>query len=238
MYNKFTIKEKVIHDIKGGLIVSCQAREGWPMYGKEIMAAFASAAAAGGAAGIRASKPENIEEIRKKVSLPIIGINKIWDDNYDVYITPTYQSAVDIINAGSNIVAIDGTNRIRPNKETLGDIIKKIKENYPDILVMADISTFEEGIEAASLGADIVSTTLAGYTEYTMHIVGADFKLIQDLSKAISIPILAEGKIYTPDETLRALQCGAHAVVVGTAITRPEVITKWFSEKLRNVSKG
>jgi N-acylglucosamine-6-phosphate 2-epimerase len=238
MNNKFIGEKSVLDYIKGGLIVSCQARDGWPMYGREIMAAFAMSAETGGAVGIRASKPENIMEIRKKVNLPIIGINKIWVDGYDVYITPTYQSAVDIIKAGCDIVAIDATKRIRPYNETLENLLLELKTNYPDMLLMADISTIEEGINAERLGFDLVSTTLAGYTEYTKDIDEMAIDLIHELSKKVSIPVIAEGRVHTPVEAFQAIESGAYAVVVGTAITRPEVITKWFNEKIKEASRN
>lgn len=233
MYNKLSGKKELLDAIKGGLIVSCQARVGWPMFGKEIMAAFAKAAEIGGAVGIRANWPENIAEIRRKVNLPIIGLNKIWNEGYDVYITPTFKSAVDIIKAGCDIVAIDGTNRKRPENESFDEIVYNIRRDFPHILIMADISNFEEGLNAINLGVDLVSTTLSGYTEYTKKVEGADFELIRQLSNLASVPVVAEGKIHTPEEAVKALHCGAHAVVVGTAITRPEVITRWFSEKIR-----
>jgi N-acylglucosamine-6-phosphate 2-epimerase len=238
MFDNSIGKRKLLESLKGGLIVSCQAREGWPMYGKEIMAAFAKAAEDGGAVGIRANKPESISEICKKVNLPVIGINKIWNKDYEVYITPTYQSAVEIIEAGSSIIALDCTKRPRPNRETFGQIIERLREKYPDILIMADISTLEEGIEASKKGVDLVSTTLSGYTEYTKHITGTDFKLIERLKEAIDTPVIAEGKIHSPEDAKRAIELGAYAVVVGTAITRPEIITKWYSDKLKEISQG
>ncbi|MFM1652890.1 N-acetylmannosamine-6-phosphate 2-epimerase [Brevibacillus sp. B_LB10_24] len=227
-------KQKILTDIKDGLIVSCQAREGWPMYGADIMAAFATAAEQGGAIGIRANKPENIAAIKQKVRLPIVGINKVWDPDYSVYITPTYNSAAEVIAAGCDIVAIDATLRRRPNGETLPEIIHHIKQNHPDVLIMGDVSTFEEGVKSVEYGVDIVSTTLAGYTEYTSHITGADFALVERLAKALETPVVAEGKIHDKEEARRMLELGAHAVVVGTAITRPEIITRWFADEIKS----
>ena len=134
----------VLEKIKGKLIVSCQARVGWPMYGADIMAAFAAAAEQGGAAGIRATGVDNITRIREKVHLPIIGINKQFSDEYEVYITPTYQSAADILETGAEIIALDATPRRRPGGETPEEILRQIREHYPDALVMGEISTPEE----------------------------------------------------------------------------------------------
>src|SRR5690625_1221209 len=185
-------KNRLLQSIKNGLIVSCQARKGWPMYGENTMAAFSKAAEQGGAVGIRATEPKNVAAIKNKTSLPIIGINKQWFDGYDVYITPTYESAVSIIEAGASIVALDATLRERPNGETLEGIIRKINKMYPDILIMADCSTLKEGIHAEKIGADIVSTTLTGYTEETKHISSVDYNLINSLSQELSVPVIAE----------------------------------------------
>ncbi|MDN6580704.1 MAG: putative N-acetylmannosamine-6-phosphate 2-epimerase, partial [Tetragenococcus koreensis] len=160
-------QNNVLEKIKGGLIVSCQARKGWPMYGTEIMVAFAKAAEQGGACGIRATEPQNIQAIKKAVDLPMIGIFKQWYTDYEVYITPTYESAAAVIEAGADIVAMDGTQRKRPNDEALKSIIERIHKNYPEILVMADCDHLESGKYAQECGADIVSTTMAGYTEAT-----------------------------------------------------------------------
>ncbi|WP_285766138.1 N-acetylmannosamine-6-phosphate 2-epimerase [Peribacillus sp. SI8-4] len=226
--------KSILKMIKGGLIVSCQARIGWPMYGQDIMSALSKAAEMGGAVGIRATGPDNIEAIRKVTTLPILGIHKQWFDESEVYITPTYESANSIIEAGACIVALDGTQRIRPGGETLGRIIENIHREHPDILVMADCATFEEGRIAEELGADIVSTTLCGYTEETKYVDEIDYDLIRKLSAACKIPIIAEGHIHTKFHARKAMESGAFAVVVGTAITRPEIITKWFVDELKS----
>jgi len=230
-------KNNLLADFKNGLIVSAQARKGWPMYGEEIMGAFANAADIGGAVGIRATEPKNILAIKKKTDLPIIGINKQWYNGYEVYITPTYESAESIINAGASIIALDGTMRKRPNNETLKGIIDKIKHNYPHILIMADCATLEDGINAERVGADIVSTTLRGYTTETKHITEVDFKLIESLTSALDIPIFAEGHVHTKKIARKAIESGAHSVVVGTAITRPEIITSWFVNELNKINQ-
>lgn len=219
-------QNKILDKIKGGLIVSCQAREGWPMYGTEIMVAFAKAAQQGGACGIRATEPQNIKAIKNEVSLPMIGIFKQWYQGYEVYITPTYESAVAVIEAGAEIVAMDGTKRKRPSNEALADIIEKIHKNYPNILVMADCDSLESGKYAQKCGADIVSTTMAGYTEATNKQKSFSPKLVNKLKENLSVPIIAEGHISNAEELHAAYKSGADSVVIGTAITRPEIITK------------
>lgn len=227
----------VLKKIHGGLIVSCQARKGWAMCGSNIMAAFAKAAEEGGAIGIRANGVDDIRAIRAKVNLPIIGISKVWDKDMRVFITPDYDSARNVIEAGASIVAMDGTKRERPNGETLDLIIKKIHIQYPNILVMADISTFSEGIYSSECGADIISTTLCGYTPQTKNIQGFNFKLLEQLLKNIKKPIIAEGRIHTKEMAHKILNAGCHSVVVGTAITRPEIITSWFVSELKGTEK-
>lgn len=219
-------QNNILEKIRGGLIVSCQARKGWPMYGTEIMVAFAKAAQQGGACGIRATEPENIKAIKNEVGLPMVGIFKQWHKGHEVYITPTYESAVAVIEAGAEIVAMDGTKRKRPNNEVLDDIIEKIHKNYSNILVMADCDNLESGKYAQKCGADIVSTTLAGYTEATNKQQSFNPKLVNEFKKNLLVPIIAEGHISNTEELHAAYQNGADSVVIGTAITRPEIITK------------
>lgn len=224
-------KDIFLETIKGNLIVSCQARKGWPMYGKEIMAAFAVAAKQGGAVCIRASGKENINEIKKKVDLPIIGINKVFTD-YPVYITPTYDSAKEILDENIEVIALDATRRSRPNNEKLEDIVYKIRKNYPDVLIMGEISTYEEAIDVKDLNFDLLSTTLSGFTENSGKKDSVDLDLIEKLSKNLDIPIIAEGLIHTPQDARKAIEAGAYSVVVGTAITRPEIITERFVKEI------
>lgn len=231
------MKNQIMKEIKGGLIVSCQARVGWAMYGTSIMAAFATAAKEGGAVGIRATGKDNLLAIKEKVDLPLIGINKQFRDDCEVYITPTYESAVEILEVGIEIIALDATKRARPNGENIKDIVLKIKQNYPDVLVMGEISTLEEAKYADTLGFDILSTTLSGYTSESSHITSVNLKLIEDIAAFTNTPIIAEGKIETPNEARMALESGAHSVVVGTSITRPEILTKRFATEVAKFSE-
>lgn len=225
-------QSNVLEKIKGGLIVSCQARKGWPMYGTEIMVAFAKAAEQGGACGIRATEPQNILAIKKEVDLPIIGIFKQWYKGHEVYITPTYESAANVIEAGAEIVATDGTPRKRPNGETLEKIIRNIHENYSGTLVMADCDNLASAIYAQECGADIVSTTIAGYTEATKDQETFHPELVNEFKEKLKIPVIAEGHISNEEELQAAYRNGADSVVIGTAITRPEIITKKFVDSL------
>mgnify|MGYP000986521952 CR=1 FL=1 len=225
----------ILERIRGGLIVSCQARKGWPMYGTDIMVAFAKAAQQGGACGIRATEPQNIRAIKEAVDLPMIGIFKQWYDGYDVYITPTYQSAVAVVEAGAEIVAMDGTKRARPNRENLCDIIYKMHINYPYILIMADCDNLDSAKYAQECGADIISTTLSGYTEATSDYSKFQSGLIKEFKAHLDVPVIAEGHISTAKDLHAAYANGADSVVIGTAITRPEIITKWFVDSLMEV---
>jgi len=222
----------ILAAIRGGLIVSCQAKPGSPLRSPEIMAAMARAASIGGAKGIRANTPQDVAAIRAAVGLPLIGLWKQDIPGFDVYITPTLAAAKAIAAAGADIVALDATLRPHPEGLDAAGLIKAVKGALR-VLVMADISTLEEGIAAAHAGADVLSTTLSGYTPYSPQIKGPDLELVAALSRAVSIPVIAEGRISTPAEARRALDAGAYAVVVGTAITAPDAITARFARALR-----
>lgn len=225
------MNQEVISRLRGGLIVSCQAPEGTPLHGSAIMAAMSRAAEMGGAVGIRADGPSDIRAIKRTVNLPVLGIYKIYYPDCDPYITPTLRSAEEIVEAGADIVALDATLRPRLNGLSAAELIPQVKAL--GIPVMADISTLEEGIAAAESGADIVSTTLSGYTPYSPKLDRPDFELLAALAKAVDVPVIAEGRVWTPAEARKALDLGAHAVVVGTAITRPHVVTERFVKALR-----
>jgi len=217
----------------GGLVVSCQALPGEPLHGSEYMAVMAKSAELGGASGIRANGFEDIAAIKRSVNLPIIGLYKRDYSNSDIYITPTLEDALNVSESGADIVAIDGTSRKRPDGKTLEETIQKLKAQ--GIVVMAEVSTLEEGIQAEKFGADLISTTLSGYTPYSPKNEGADLDLIKNLVSNISTPVVAEGRIRNPEEALEALRMGAEFVVVGGAITRPHVITQLFVEELERI---
>ncbi|MCL6628433.1 MAG: N-acetylmannosamine-6-phosphate 2-epimerase [Armatimonadetes bacterium] len=221
----------VVARLERGLVVSCQATEDTPFHGPVFMAAMARAAEMGGAVGIRANGPADIAAIKNSVHLPIIGIWKVVYEGYEPYITPTLEDARQIAEAGADIIALDATLRPHPRDLSAQQLIAEVKTL--GLPVMADISTFEEGIAAAEAGADIVATTMSGYTRYSPQSHQPDFKLIEELARALSIPVIAEGKIGTPDQARRAIDLGAFAVVVGAAITQPWTITEKFSSALR-----
>ena len=224
---------KTLENIKGKLIVSCQALEDEPLHSSFIMGRMAYAAYTGGAGGIRANTVEDIKEIKKNVSLPIIGIIKKVYDNCNVYITPTIKEVEALVNEGVQIIAIDATKRERPDKKDLKDFINEVKKKYPNQLIMADISSVDEALYAEEIGFDMVGTTLVGYTEYTKN-----YKALEELEKVIKtvkIPVIAEGNIDTPLKAKNALELGAFAVVVGGAITRPQQITKKFVDEMEKI---
>ena len=224
--------EEILKRIKGGLIVSCQALSTEPLCDPYIMAKMAYAAKLGGAVGIRANTVIDIAAIKKTVDLPIIGIIKSVYDDSDVYITPTMKEVDELVNIGCEIIATDATKRIRPNCETLEDFFVNVRKKYPNQLVMADTSCFEEGKTAAELGFDLIGTTMAGYTPYTKGRVLPDLELIKKYSSELDKPIIAEGGIWTPDDLKNVYRNGAFSAVCGTAITRPMDITKRFVKAL------
>ncbi|GIN71586.1 putative N-acetylmannosamine-6-phosphate 2-epimerase [Bacillus sp. J14TS2] len=223
-------------NIKNELIVSCQALQGEPMFGSFIMGRMALAAKQGGAIAIRANGTEDIKEIKKMVDLPIIGLIKRNYPGSDVYITPTKLEIDELLNIGVDVVALDATGRKRPNGEKIEDLVEYLRSK--DQLIMADISNLEEGIYAESLGVDCVSTTLFGYTSETAGIEGPNFELVKELSLTLKIPVIAEGRISSPEQAAHAMQIGAHSVVVGSAITRPQITTEQYVKKIKEYQNG
>ncbi|MFQ3534963.1 MAG: N-acetylmannosamine-6-phosphate 2-epimerase [Aggregatilineales bacterium] len=213
--------------LQGGLIVSCQAQPHSPVYGARFMAAFARCAELGGAVAIRANGAQDVRAVRQAVRLPIIGINKRRDPRYSVYITPTFASARQVVRAGAEIVGLDATHRPRQGGEAPERLIKRIREEL-GVLVMADIDTVEEALAAEAANADMIATTLAGYTERRERTAGADLALVRELSARLRVPVICEGRLTTPDDVRAAFEAGAYAVVIGTAITNPTAITAMF----------
>ena len=222
----------IIKKLKGNLVVSCQALEGEPLHVPGYMTRMAIAAKEGGAVAIRANGSEDIASIKKEIDLPVIGIWKVTIAGCDVFITPTIEAARKIYEAGADIIGVDATFRKNPENKWAWEIIKEIKQEM-DVLVMADISTLEEGIKAAEEGADIIGTTLSGYTRYSKKTNGPDFELIRELALKTEVPIMAEGRITTVEEVKRAFDLGAHCVTVGGGITRPQEITKSFVKGIK-----
>ena len=221
-----------MEELRHKLIVSCQALPDEPLHSDFIMARMAVAAKEGGASGIRANSVVDIAAIQKAVDLPIIGIIKRDYEGADVYITATMKEVDELMTVRPNIIAIDATTSTRPNGESLKEFFQKAKEKYPDQLWMADCSTIDEMLTADQLGFDFIGTTLVGYTKQSQcdKIESNDFEIIRKALSKLSHPLIAEGNIDTPDKVHRVLELGAYSVVVGSAITRPQLITKKFVE--------
>ena len=221
-----------MEELRHKLIVSCQALPDEPLHSDFIMARMAVAAKEGGASGIRANSVVDIAAIRKAVDLPIIGIIKRDYQGADVYITATMKEVDELMTVRPDIIAIDATTSTRPNGASLKEFFQKVKEKYPDQLWMADCSTIDEMLTADQLGFDFIGTTLVGYTKQSQgdKIESNDFEIIRKALSKLSHPLIAEGNIDTPDKVHRVLELGAYSVVVGSAITRPQLITKKFVE--------
>lgn len=233
-------KEEILQSIKGQLIVSCQALPTESLYVEEksIMYLMARAAKQAGSPCIRTSSVRDVQAIKEETGLPVIGIIKIQYEGYDSYITPTMKEVDELVAVDSDIVALDCTMRKRGDDSTINEFIAKIKEKHPDILLMADISTFKEGINAWKCGVDFVGTTLSGYTDYSPKVDGPDIALVEKLAASIDIPVIAEGKVHYPKQAVQMLEAGAYAVVVGGAITRPLEIATRFIKEIKDYENG
>lgn len=231
--------EEKLEQLKGHLIVSCQALPQEPLHSSFIMGRMARAAAEGGALGIRANTPEDILEIRQNVDLPIIGIIKRDYDDSKVYITPTMREIDELMEVKPEIIAIDATVSVRPGNITLDEFYTQIRSKYPDQLLMADCSTVEEALHADELGFDFIGTTLVGYTEQSKgdKIESNDFEIIRTILSKVKHHVIAEGNINTPEKAKRVIELGCYSVVVGSIITRPQLITKSFAEEIGKLER-
>ncbi|ANZ07494.1 N-acetylmannosamine-6-phosphate 2-epimerase [Raoultella ornithinolytica] len=225
----------VLDNLKGKLIVSCQALDNEPLHSPFIMSRMAVAAEEGGAEGIRANSVADIAAIKQLVSLPLIGIIKRDYPDSEVFITATMKEVDELMSVGPELIALDATARPRPGGQRLDALVAEIRAKYPSVLLMADISTAEEALTAQSLGFDCVGTTLYGYTAETEgHALPEnDCGFLRDVLAAVNIPVVAEGNVETPTLAARCLELGAHTVVVGGAITRPQQITARFAAAIK-----
>ena len=227
------MNEKV-ESLKGKLIVSCQALPHEPLHSSFIMGRMALAAKEGGAYGIRANTKEDIAEIQTQVDLPVIGIVKRDYEDSNVYITPTMREINELMEVKPDIIALDATHSLRPGGRTLDEFYREIRNSYPEQLLMADCSTVEEAVFADQLGFDFIGTTLVGYTDQSksLKIESNDFEIIRQIVAKVKHRVIAEGNINTPEKARRVIELGAFSVVVGSIITRPQLITKSFAEAL------
>lgn len=227
------MKNKV-EQLKGKLIVSCQALPHEPLHSSFIMGRMAVAAKMGGACGIRANTKEDIQEIQSQVDLPIIGIVKRDYDDSRIYITPTMREIEELMEVKPEIIAMDATISERPGHKSLDEFFREVKARYPEQLFMADCSTVEEALHADELGFDFIGTTMVGYTEQSKNdkIEANDFEILRKIVANAKHRVIAEGNINTPEKARRVIELGAFSVVVGSIITRPQLITKSFAEAL------
>lgn len=229
-------KQDFFARIKGQMIVSCQALPGEPLYVEEksVMYLMARAGKMAGTPAIRTSSIRDVIAIKEETGLPVIGLVKVQYPGFESYITPTMKEVDELAEAGSDVIALDCTLRQRGDNKTVNDFISEVREKYPDQILMADISTYEEGVNAWKLGMDIVGTTMSGYTPYSPKMEGPDYELVRRLSQTIDVPVIGEGRIHYPEQAVKVLEAGAHAIVVGGAITRPLEIANRFMDALKN----
>lgn len=230
-------ESNIINQLEGGMIVSCQAEGDDPFNANpEYMALFAKAAEMGGAIGIRTQGIAKLEAIKNATELPVIGLLKSTFEDGTVKITGSFAEVEQLLNAKADIVAVDGTFREREGLRG-PEFIREVKRRY-NCLVLADIATSEEAAACQEAGADCVSTTLNGYTPDTLECNdGPNFDVLESIVRSLSIPVFAEGRYNTPADAYEAMKLGAYAVISGTAITRPRVITKWFVEAIKKAKQ-
>lgn len=229
-------KEEIFEKIKGKIIVSCQAVPGEPLYVEEksVMYLMARAAKQAGSPAIRTSSIRDVVAIKEETGLPVIGLVKVQYEGFDRYITPTMKEVDELVAAGSDIIAFDCTEQKRGDGKTISEYITEVRTKYPDAVLMADISTYEEGVNAWKLGVDLVGTTMSGYTPQSPKLPGPDYELVRRLSETVDIPVIGEGRVHSPEQAVEMLNAGAFAVVVGGAITRPLEIATRFIQAVEN----
>lgn len=229
-------KQEIFDQIKGNVIVSCQAVPGEPLYVEEksIMYLMARAAKQAGTPAIRTSSIRDVTAIKEETGLPVIGLIKIKYPGFESYITPTMKEVDELVAAGSDIIALDCTDMKRGDGKTIDAFMKEVRNKYPNQILMADISTYEEGVRAWKLGMDLVGTTMSGYTPHSVKLDGPDYELVKRLSRTVDIPVIGEGRVHSPEEAVKMLDAGAFAVVVGGAITRPLEIAGRFIKAVEN----
>lgn len=226
----------VLEQVRGCLVVSCQAYPGEAMRDPRTMEQVAVAVVTGGAAAVRAQGLDDIRAIAARVHVPVVGLWKDGDD--PVFITPTLEHAVAVAEAGAHVVAIDGTRRPRPDGLTLAQTVAGLHERVPGILVMADCGSLDDALAAQAAGVDVLGTTLAGYSGERPKTHGPDLDLLDEMVAQCALPVMVEGRVHTPAQAAEAIARGAFAVCVGTAITHPTTITTWFSDAVGAAADG
>lgn len=231
-------KQELLERIKGKVIVSCQAVPGEPLYVEEksIMYLMARAAKQAGTPAIRTSSIRDVIAIKEETGLPVIGLVKIQYEGFERYITPTMKEVDALVEAGSDVIALDCTEQKRGDGKTISEFISEVRAKYPEAVLMADISTYEEGVNAWKLGMDLVGTTMSGYTPQSPKLDGPDYELVKKLSETIDVPVIGEGRVHNPEQAVDMLKAGAFAVVVGGAITRPLEIAQRFIKAVEEKS--
>ncbi|RJT11919.1 N-acetylmannosamine-6-phosphate 2-epimerase [Rahnella inusitata] len=230
------MNQSMLTTIRGKLVVSCQALDNEPLHSDFIMSRMALAAMQGGAAGIRANSVADVKAIRATVPLPVIGIIKRDYPASDVYITATMKEVRELMAVAPDMIALDATAHQRPGELQLAELVQRIRKEFPALLLMADIATLEEAQNAQTLGFDCIGTTLHGYTQETQgsKLWHDDFAFLRQVLAHCDTPVIAEGNVDTPEMAARCLTLGAHSVVVGGAITRPQQITQRFTDAIRS----
>lgn len=222
----------MLEGFKNGLIVSCQVQKDDPIYTEDMVVKMAQAAQWAGAVGIRANSPEQIRAIKAAVDLPLIGLYKIWQPGTDVFITPTIEAVREVWAAGAEILAFDCTAQLNAQGHPAYELLPAVKAEIPEAIIFADVATYDEAVRAVELGADIVAPTLYGYTAETAHIEHPDLREFARICRDLGDKayVMMEGHIYSPEDAIKCLYLGAHAVVVGSAITRPHLTAKRFTD--------
>lgn len=219
---------EILEALRGGLIVSCQAYPGEPMLDPRTMTQIAQAAVAGGAVGIRGKGLDDLRAMHAAVDVPVIGLVKVGSEG--VFITPTLADCLAVAGTGAQIVALDGTRRPRPDGRTLAQTVAGLRAAFPEVLVMADCGSLADAEAAVAAGVDVLGTTLAGYTGERPPTEGPDWEVVDQLVALGSLPVFVEGRVHSPAQAAEAMRRGAFAVVVGTAITHPTTLTRWFAD--------
>ncbi len=228
-------KSDLLTQVKGGLVVSCQALPGEPLYTEAggVMPLLARAAAQAGAVAIRSNSVRDVLQIKQAVDLPVIGLIKKQYEPFEPYITASMAEVDALVAAGADVIALDCTLRPRADGLTVAEFVAQIQARHPRQLLMADIATFEEGVNAAAAGVDFVGTTLSGYTAESAGAPAPNFQLVERLVGELAVPVIAEGQIRLPEQARQMIDLGAWCVVVGGAITRPLEIATGFVSALK-----